>query len=221
MEIIEGRETHEISLREIKDRISSYSRIVADLGCGDGKFVYEMGRKNPESFFIGIDADRNNLVRYSKKITKKKERGGLDNVIYMIANVESLPSDLDDLFDEINVILPWGSLLHGIVNSREVYLKNISRVSKPGAIFLIYINYDVKYEPVEMERAGLPEVTDDLVRDQLIPIYGEQGLIVEDFTFMDNEEVKSIPSNWTRKLAFGRSRKTLRITGVVDKGGGE
>ena len=211
MEIAKGKKTEKLPDEDLVEVLSGYQEVAADLGCGDGKFAYEMARRNPDVLYVGIDADRNNLVKYASRIVRKRSRGGLDNVIYLISNVETLPSVLDGKFTQIWIILPWGSLLDGIVNTREDYMNNIRRIGVEGSALHIYLNYDLKYEPVEMERKGLPELTPEFVTDKMIPSIQSFGFQLKDWEFMRNEEVTSLPSTWTRKLAYGRERSTLRI----------
>ena len=126
MEIIQGKKTKEIAVEEFRDIISAYNSIEIDIGTGDGKFIYESARNNPDTFFIGIDSDRNNLVKYSHKIYRKPEKGGLSNVLYVISNVENLPCELHAIADTVWIILPWGSLLQGIVLGKKKVLGNIA-----------------------------------------------------------------------------------------------
>lgn len=218
MEAMKGASSIDMSSDEFRERIARYPTVCIDLGCGDGKYCYEMARSDPDSMYLGIDADRNGLVEYSRRILKKPSKGGLDNVLYLISNAEALPGDLDGIADEITVILPWGSLLKGLVVPDPLYLSNIRRISKDGAILKIYLNYDVKYEPVEMDRKGLPELTESYVGDNMVPAYASAGIRITGYRFMENEEARSIPSTWTRKLGFGRARSTLLIEGVIEGG---
>jgi len=215
MEIMKGKGTIEISSDEFSELIAGYSRVAIDMGCGDGRYPYEMARADPSSFHIGIDADRNGLIEYSRKASKKPSKGGVGNLLYLIANVENLPVEMAGIADEVTIILPWGSLLQGIVNSDPVYLRNIRSVTKEGAVLRIYLNYDVKYEPVEMERKGLPELTEEHVRTNMVPEYQNAGIRITGYRFMENEEARNIPSTWTRKLGFGRARSTLLVEGIA------
>ena len=216
MEIARGKKTVDLPEKDFKKIKKRYPRVAADLGCGDGKFAYEMARRNPDTLYVGIDADRNNLVKYASRIVRKRSKGGLDNVIYLISNVEDLPDVLEGIFSEIWIILPWGSLLEGIVNGRELYLRNIRRIGSPGSKIRIYLNYDLKYEPVEMEKRGLPPLTEDYIKSSLIPGFESNGFAETEWEFLANEEVSPIPSTWTRKLAFGRERRTLKLAARIE-----
>ncbi|MFY9555380.1 MAG: methyltransferase domain-containing protein, partial [Blastocatellia bacterium] len=83
--------------------------IVIDIGTGDGLFVYQCARENPNKFFIGIDANPRPLEKVSEKIHRKPAKGGLTNVLFLQAGVEDLPSELDEVADEVHIHFPWGS----------------------------------------------------------------------------------------------------------------
>jgi 16S rRNA (adenine(1408)-N(1))-methyltransferase len=215
MEIMKGKGTVEIAPEEFRTMVQGYDRISVDIGCGDGRYPYEMARIDPKTFYIGIDADRNGLTEYSRRTAKKPEKGGARNVLYVIANIESLPEDVRGIADEVTVILPWGSLLRGVVNSDPKYLEGIRLVGKEGAGVRIHLNYDAKYEPVEMERKGLPDLTDGFIDGTLVPAYSSHGIRINSYRFMDNEEARALPSTWARRLGFGRARSTLFLEGTI------
>jgi 16S rRNA (adenine(1408)-N(1))-methyltransferase len=77
--------------------------VIVDIGTGDGLYVYRSARANPDKFYIGIDVQRRALEKVSERIHRKPERGGLPNVLFVQAPVEELPSELDDVADEIHI----------------------------------------------------------------------------------------------------------------------
>ena len=81
-----------------------------DIGTGDGLFVYECARANPNKFYIGIDPNPRPLEKVSKKIHRNPAKGGLPNVLFLQAAIEDLPSELDEVADELHIHFPWGSL---------------------------------------------------------------------------------------------------------------
>jgi 16S rRNA (adenine(1408)-N(1))-methyltransferase len=215
MEIMKGKGTIVIPSEEFQEFVQGYSRISVDMGCGDGRYPYEMARLDPNVFYIGIDADRNGLVEYSRRVSKKPEKGGANNVLFVIANIESLPSDLKGIADEVTVILPWGSLLRGVVNSDPKYLDGFRFVAKDGSDIRIYLNYDAKYEPIEMERKNLPDLTEEFIEGALVPSYESHRIHLSSHRFMDNSEARAIPSTWARRLGHGRVRSTLLLEGTI------
>ena len=55
--------------------------VVIDIGTGDGLFVYECARANPNKFYIGIDANPRPLEKVSEKIHRNPAKRGLPNVL--------------------------------------------------------------------------------------------------------------------------------------------
>jgi len=217
MEIIQGKKTREIAAEEFEGLVSPYDSIEADIGTGDGRFIYESAKKNPDTFFIGIDSDRNNLVKYSHKIYRKPEKGGLPNVLYVISNVENLPPELHGIADTVWIILPWGSLLQGAVLGKKEVLSGIAQLMAPGAVLKMVINYEIKYEAAEIERLGLPPLSGDYIDAVLSPKYEREGIILTKKHFLGPEETKGIPSSWAKRLAYGRHRDTLFIEAKASK----
>ncbi len=179
--------------------------------------MYESAKNQPKTFFIGIDADKSSLVEYSRKIYRKPERGGLPNVLYVISSAENLPTELDTTADTIWVVLPWGILLQKLILGEKSVLKNIVRISRLKGILKMFISYDLKYEPAEMEKLGLPELTINYVDEELAPLYESEQIMITKREFVDNEAMKEVSSTWAKRLAFGRNRRTLFITAEIDK----
>lgn len=88
--------------------------IVIDIGTGDGRFVSAMARANPNKFFIGIDANVKPLEKPSMKATRKLNKGGLKNAMFVQAAIELLPEEFTGVADEIHIHFPWGSLLRSV-----------------------------------------------------------------------------------------------------------
>ena len=211
MEIIQGRKTRELAAEELKQLILPYDTIEVDIGTGDGRFIYESAKKRPDTFFIGIDSDRNNLVKYSHKIYRKPAKGGLSNVLYVISNVENLPPELHRAANTVWIILPWGSLLQGAVLGTREVVSSIAQLMAPGAVLKMVINYEIKYEAAEIQRLGLPPLNAEYVDAVLSPLYRGEGIVVTERYFLGPEETKKIPSSWARRLAHGRHRDTLFV----------
>jgi len=81
----------------------------------------------------------------------------------------------------------------------------------------MFISYSIKYEPAEMEKLRLPELTPDYIDGTLTSLYAEEGITITDKKFLTNETLRSIPSKWARRLASGRKRKTLFIEALIQK----
>jgi len=219
MRIADGKTMRELSGEEFESLIASYSRVLVDIGTGDGKFVYQTAKRNPDWFCIGVDADPGSLSEYSRKAQRKSERGGVPNVLYVVSNVEDLPPELNGVADRVTVHLPWGSLLVGIVQADPIVLYGLACIGKSGSNLQFLIGYARKYEAHEMRRRGLPEISVSFIDDQLQPGFAAAGLRIVERRIMTNQELKDIPLTWGRRLAHGRERETFLIRARVESFG--
>ena len=87
-----------------------------------------------------MDATAEHLADYSARAGKKPSRGGLPNVLYVLATAEDLPAELHSLASAITINLPWSSLLAGLLRPDPTLLRSIARIAKPDARLDIYIN---------------------------------------------------------------------------------
>src|SRR6185436_8875734 len=99
-------------------------RVVVDVGAGDGRWAYE------------------NAYRASRKAS----RGGVDNVAFVVAPVETLPPELDAIADVVRVNFPWGSLLRGLLVADEATLTALKRIARRSASFEAVMSYDPSHD---------------------------------------------------------------------------
>ncbi len=145
--------------------------MIVDIGTGDGRFVYRSAERNPNKFFIGIDANVKPLEKISMKATRKPSKGGLPNVLFIQAAVEDLPEELNASADEIHIHFPWGSLLAAVVLGDENILASLRRICAPECLLEIVIGIDAERDRSEIERLNLPELSDEYLQNILIPKY--------------------------------------------------
>lgn len=180
---------------------------MVDIGTGDGRFVFRAARENPRKFYVGIDAVAKPLEKISMKATRKPAKGGLPNVLFVQAAVEDLPEELDGAADEIHIHFPWGSLLKAVVCGDDAVLRSLLRISAPECLLEIVIGIDPVRDKTEIERLGLPSLTEDYLDSVLIPKYEAAGFELVDFGTMDAGEWSKLETSWARKLQGGEGRR--------------
>jgi 16S rRNA (adenine(1408)-N(1))-methyltransferase len=163
--------------------------VVIDIGTGDGVFVYQGARQNPDKFYIGLDANTQPLEKLSEKIHRKPAKGGLPNVLFIQAAVEALPPELEGVADEIHIHFPWGSLLRAVATGDEAVLRNLRRICAPGALMEIILGLDPERDRSEIESLGLKPLTPQFLETTLIPRYGASGFKILDIGTLS-------PSDW-------------------------
>jgi len=182
--------------------------IVLDIGTGDGLFVYTAARKNPNKFYIGIDANPRPLEKVSEKTHRKPSKGGLSNILFLQSAVEDLPSELDGVADEVHVHFPWGSLLRAVATGDKAVLQNLRRVCSAGALLEVVIGLDPDRDRAEMERLELETFSVSHIDSVLIPRYEDAGFEVLEAGALPSSEWSRLKTSWAKRLK-GNANRTL------------
>lgn len=185
--------------------------IVIDIGTGDGLFVYQCARANPNKFYIGIDANPRPLEKVSERIHRNPAKGGLPNVLFLQAAIEELPSELDGVADEVHVHFPWGSLLAVVAAGDEAGLHNLRRICAPEGVLEIVIGLDPERDRTEIERLGLKAFSTDYIDRDLTPRYQSAGFEMLESGVLTRSEWPKLQTSWARRLRGNESRMLLYI----------
>ncbi len=211
MEILKGKRSEFIDADAFHYLHSPYEKVVMDLGTGDGKFLYRLARENRAVFHIGIDPCREQLEKISSKIYKKPARGGLDNIIFVIASLENMPAELNGLADRIYINYPWSGLLRKLITPDKQSIRQVRRLGKTGATIEILLNYSIFEDKKYLERANLPDLMDRSIIDLVDRMYRELGIDIEGMEFFHEQDDAPQPTSWGRKLTRGSGRMSLKL----------
>lgn len=206
MKILRGKKIVNICLDEFKDIIKRYKSTIVDIGTGDGQFVYRLGKRNSENLYIGLDSSAEGMFDYAAKSNSKPSKGGLQNVLYVVANAEELPNEMAESADKIYINLPWGSLRDGIIKGEESILRNLKGISKKGSNIEICTAYSELYEKNEIYERQLPELSYEYINIVLKEKYKANNLDICSVKLLNNDTLKKLETKWAKKLAFGRER---------------
>lgn len=182
--------------------------VIIDIGTGDGRYVYQSARRNPNKFYIGIDPNPRPLEKISEKIHRKPAKGGAPNVLFIQAAVEDLPSELDGVADELHVHFPWGSLLRAVATGDVAILRNLRRICAAGALLEIVIGLDPVRDRAEMERLGLVLLSLEFIDEQLIPNYAAAGFQTIERGVFTASEWPELNTSWAKRLG-GNERRAI------------
>lgn len=185
--------------------------VIVDIGTGDGRFVSALARLNPNKFFIGIDANTKSLEKISMKATRKPNKGGLPNVLFIQAAVENLPEELNETADEIHIHFPWGSLLRVVVLGDKDVIASLRRICAPECLLEIIIGIDPIRDKSEIERLGIPNLTADYIENILLPKYESAGFKVLENGTLDSSQWSNIETSWAKKLQGNEGRKVAYL----------
>lgn len=133
--------------RDAQDRLDlatflthPHSRVVLDLGCGDGRATARLAAAEPDWLVIGVDANLDSASRAIRRARRSPDRGGLPNLAFVLAPAERLPGELAGRVDELRIELPWGSLLAGLLRGDRELLAAIREVLAPGGRARVLLN---------------------------------------------------------------------------------
>lgn len=180
--------------------------VIVDLGTGDGRFVYQSAKKHPDRFYLGIDAVARGLEKISEKIHRKPAKGGLPNVLFVQAAIESLPSEFDGIADEVHIHFPWGSLLGGIATGNLAVLESVRRICAPGAWLEVLISLDWERDSAEAARLGVRPLTSEFLASDLIPRYRAAGFDVTEYGVLPGSKWPKFCTSWAKRLAGNTNR---------------
>ncbi len=189
--------------------------MIIDLGCGDGRFPYERARHEPDALCIGIDPDADTLAEYAYRASRKPSRGGVANVLYVVAALEDLPAELAGVADVVCVNFPWGGLLRGLLIPEPAVLAAVAGLAKPGGRFEMVLTFDAAHDAGVFGGLEPPSLDEEYIREVLAPAYAAAGLEVEDVREIMREEALALPSTWGRRLLHGRVRRVFRAGGLM------
>lgn len=185
MEIIRGKKTSFLNG-------CSMQSVHVDLGTGDGRFVQHLAQQNPSHYFIGVDSCRENLRKTSHRAP--------ENTLFVIANAEMLPPELDGLAAHITINFPWGSLLTGLLNNHAGLMDGLHRML--SGTLEIRLNGGALAEAGWSLEDGTGQICDVLMMN---------GFKVARPAMLSAEALKSYPTTWAKRLAFGRDPRAVLI----------
>lgn len=197
------------STRKNSENLSSHigEGVIVDIGTGDGRFVYRSALAQPNKFFIGIDANAKPLEKISMKATRKPNKGGTPNLLFIQAAIENLPEELNESADEIHIHFPWGSLLQAVICGDENVLKSLRRICAPECLLEIVFGIDQERDKSEIERLDLPELSDKYLEKTLIPRYQSSGFKLLKKGILAVSDWSQLETSWARKLQENPNRK--------------
>ena len=180
--------------------------VVIDIGTGDGLFVYQCARRNPQKFYIGVDANPRPLEKVSEKVHRKPMKGGLANALFIQAAVEDLPPELDGVADEIHIHFPWGSLLRAVAAGDREVLQNLRRICSPQALLEVVIGFDPERDISEIKRLKLPPLSLEHIDSVLAPEYRGAGFEIFERGLIASSEWPEFQTSWAKRLKGNTSR---------------
>ena len=198
METIRGKASLNLDMTDLYARLANYDRIMLDLGTGDGKFAFCHADTFPNHFVIGVDSCRENLHEHS--------RAKLPNLLYIIASAQSLPQELRGLVSHITINFPWGSLLESLLNGDDRLLRGLESVAGSSVALDVRLNGGALAEQGWSLEDGAERIFENLTF---------AGWNLRKPEMLDSHVLRSFPSTWAKRLAFGRNPRAIYLSGCL------
>lgn len=205
MRQVVGRKLIELDPRTLRARAAHYGRVVVDVGTGAGSALLRRARRDPASFFIGVDAAADNMREASDRAQRQSSRGGVANAIFVVAAAGELPGDLAAIADEVTVVLPWGSLLHGVLEADHDLYGRLRDLLKPNGTLEMLIS-------VAVSDVGAGSI--DFDEDRAVGLAANLeglGLRAVDVRRAEQSDVDRLGSSWGRRLQIPSRRQAWVI----------
>lgn len=197
MEIIRGKHASFMDATALAERLAGYTSIHMDIGTGDGRFVRHVAQTYPNSFAIGIDACRENLHDVSRRAPS--------NSLFVISNARTLPPELYGLAGQVTINFPWGSLLDGLLADDPALLASLKAIAGPNAWLEVRLNGGALAEAGWLLEEGGERVQN---------VLAVNGFLVRPPITLTARELRSLPTTWARRLAYGRDPRAVYLRGV-------
>jgi 16S rRNA (adenine(1408)-N(1))-methyltransferase len=178
--------------------------VAIDIGTGDGRAVVARAAAEPRTLVIGFDANAAAMADASRRASRAPARDGLPNALFVVAAAEAPPGELIGLADLLTIVLPWGSLLDGVLGCAPHVTAGIASLVRPGGTIEVLISLH--------ERDGrAASVLDDRTRHGMERAWAAAGIALVEVAPATVEDVARTRSSWARRLRIGRDRDAWRL----------
>jgi trans-aconitate methyltransferase len=188
--------------------VADAGRVLVDLGCGDGRHTARWAEREPDALVVGLDAETTRLDRAMTAARRKR----LHRLLFVTAAAEDPPAALLGRADVIAVIMPWGSLLDGLLGGDERVLASVLALGAPGAVLDAVVNVRPWDAPSSVDRklAATPEPTQDHLAG-LAERYAELGWRLDPPAWLTDAEARALGSTWASRVVSARASRLLRL----------
>jgi 16S rRNA (adenine(1408)-N(1))-methyltransferase len=191
-------------------------RTVLDVGTGDARMAYRLARAHPEWLVIGLDPHWRGMVDTAVRSNRKAARGGVANLLLVVASIESPPPELTAVADEVLVLMPWGRLLHGLVHGDPEVCGGLRRVARTGATVDLTVGTSIWRPPVPVEIRELPELTTDYVHTTLSDRWARAGLRITETGVVTGATAAGLATSWARRLGSTGTEQVMHVRAVAE-----
>jgi 16S rRNA (adenine(1408)-N(1))-methyltransferase len=196
-----------VPAERLAEAVAAAGRVLVDVGCGDGRHTVRWAERRPDALVVGLDAETTRLDRAVAAARKRKLA-----VAFVAATAERPPEPLRGRCAEIAVVMPWGSLLDGILGADPEVLRAVLGLGAPGATLDAVVNVRPWDAPASVDRklAATPEPTVEHL-ERLASVYAELGWALEPAGPLSDAEARGLGSTWASRVVAARASRLLRL----------
>jgi ubiquinone/menaquinone biosynthesis C-methylase UbiE len=153
-----GEDVAAVNFDPLEDRFASVlieqlvpdGLCVADLGCGNGRTLFDLAPSRPRGIFVGYDYAEN-MVRVAEN---RRQTAALNNVRFCCFDASSatLPGDARNAFD---IVIGKRILINIKGSPKRQALRNVFDMLRPGGMFIMIECFIEPLERINVIRAGL------------------------------------------------------------------
>ncbi|MHB8296770.1 MAG: methyltransferase domain-containing protein [Acidimicrobiales bacterium] len=227
MLVVTGKTTERVGPAEVEALLSGHERVHIDVGTGDGRLAYRWACADGDVLVMGLDATRDAMAEMAGRATR---RPSPRNLTFVQSPVESPPPELSGAASSISVVMPWGSLLAGLVVPEPAVLSGLVSMARPGARVELVLNGEVWSDRrAPLESQALPEPTVERVDEVLRSSYAACGLAIAERGYLVpgtlgevlrgvTEGSAGLTSTWVKRLSQARARpRFLHVRAIVQR----
>ena len=199
METICGTRSLSLDRAALAKRLCAYREVAVDLGTGDGRYVRQLARREPDCLVIGIDLCRENLREVSRRAPA--------NALYLIADALALPAELAGVATRISINFAWGSLIQGLLRAELGLCDGLRILAVSSGARL-----DIKLNERSLAVAGWP--LDD-AEQQLRANLHTAGFPLESCAVLDRVALRDCQTSWAKRIAHGEGVRALHLRAII------
>lgn len=215
MRVVRGRKSEAMDAEAFDSLLAGYERLIVDVGTGDGRYPYRLAAADPSALYVGCDPVAENMADVAARSRRKPARGGVANLLLVVAEVEQPPAELRGRAAEVWCVLPWGRLMEGLVVGDPTVLNGLRAFAQPGAPIRILLNAGVWDTSTPRHVEPLPEITDERIDGVLTPAYADAGIRVTSHGDAPSDRVRQLGSTWAGRLTHGGGGRFIEIDAVA------
>lgn len=191
----------------LAERLAADRPVLVDVGCGDGRHTVRWAERRPDALVVGLDAETTRLDRALTAVRRRRLP-----VVFVGAAVEKPPPPLLGRAAELAVVMPWGSLLDGVLGGDPAVLASVLALAGPGAVLDAVVNVRPWDAPASVDRklAATPEPTQEHLT-ALVGAYAELGWALQPVGWLTDAEARALGSTWASRVVAARASRLLRL----------